>query len=197
MMRLSMFLLTFSAPGLAAAQCPSAADLHTGIALATSQGEVETFTRVDTHRVQSLYMYSDTAGSRVTLGKGVYVLEVLEVEYGIPVIGTRRTLTFPLLAEDMPQVAPWGGWSAKVDILDSDGPGSENHHYTFGAPTSQTIGACTYEMIPIELRYPSDKDVPDVDYLHYLPELGISYLARSDYDGQSEIYSYQTIRVAR
>jgi hypothetical protein len=183
-------------PGLVAAQCPVAADLETGIVLETIEGEVETFIRLDPHRVRSLFMHSENAGSRILLGKGVYVLELLEEEDGLPMVGTRTTYSFPLPVADLPPITPGGGWSTKAAVLDVDGLSSEAQHYIFGAQTRVTIGACSYDMIPIELRYRGDAGDADIDYLHYLPELGISYLARSDYGAQSDIYTYHTIRVA-
>lgn len=183
-------------PGLAAAQCPVAADLEKGIEIETVEGEVESFIRIDPHRVQSLLMYDEGAGTRILLGKGVYLLEVLDEEDGQPVVGTRATYTFPLPVADLPPITPGGGWSTKAAILDADGLSSEVQHYIFGAQARVTIGACSYDMIPIELRYRGEASEGDIDYLHYLPDLGISYLVRSYYGAHSDIYTYHTIRVA-
>ena len=67
---------------------------------------------------------------------------------------------------------------------------SEAQDYSFGAIDSRDYGGCSYAMMEITIRYPNEDDPLRRDVLHYLPDLGLSYLAEyHDKDG-SDVYDY-------
>ena len=195
-MRLTPILLAATLPHMALAECPVADDLATGIVFEVGDSDTETFLRQDDQLIYATYEDKDGIGSRVLLGQGVYLLELVDTETGNPLQGTRSTYSFPLLPGQMPQILPGSTWTVKVATLDTEGLGEEVQHYSFGTAAEASFGACTYDMIPIEILYMEDSDEPTIDHLTYLPKLGISFLAATDYDGELERYFYHTIRRA-
>lgn len=198
-MRHVLMLLCLTAP-LGAAACPTGADLVGGIRLTDPDGVTETFREMQPGVVRGLYTLDDTTTIRNLLGQGVYLLEVVDLENGAPVPDTRSTYSFPIAPADMPRPTPNGGWTTKVATLIDGSLGSETQVYSFGALTTQTYGACSYNMIPITVSFPPDpSDYRDT--LHYLPALGFSYLAESAFteNGERNVdrYSYVTIEALR
>ncbi|MDQ2091321.1 hypothetical protein [Marimonas arenosa] len=70
-------------------------------------------------------------------------------------------------------------------VLDQGALRSEKQVYDFGVAEQMRIGDCSYTMIPVEIRYDDADD--DVDVLHYLPELGISYFAGGLENGKGDL----------
>jgi hypothetical protein len=77
----------------------------------------------------------------------------------------------------MPVPSPAGRWQVDVRVTDSSGVFPEGQMQAYGAITDLTIGACSYQMIPVLIAY--DTDDLYVEQINYLPELGIGYLVDS------------------
>ncbi|MBE9639466.1 hypothetical protein [Salipiger mangrovisoli] len=194
-MNLSPLVLAMTlVPGLAnAASCPTSADLDTGIRLRGAEGASELFTRQGPALVRSVYEQDGVAVTRTLLGSGLYVLETLDLEDGAPVPETRTTFGFPMPPAAMPMPKPAGSWTVKVTVTEAGRLGTEVQSYRFGPETEITFGACTYDMIPIIQHY----DDETIDYVTWLPELGLSFLSGfSDTEGQ-ERYDYFAIEAVR
>lgn len=194
-MRAIVMLASLAAPSGAAA-CPTGADLAGGIRLTDPDGITETFRQVQPGIVQGSYTLDDTTTVRNLLGQGVYLLEVVDLENGVPQPETRATYSFPLSPPEMPQPRPGGGWSTKVASLVQGAFETETQEYRFGALTTIAFGGCVYDMIPVEVRFPPDPS-DYVDTAHFLPELGFSYLAESAFteNGVRDVQSYRYVTI--
>ena len=192
-------IFMLSATGLAQAQttCPTGADMTKGVRFHIVGGESETFRQLPNSVVEARYQLSPGEIIRTLLAKGVYLLEVIEFENGKALFDTRTTYAFPLEPTNMPAPNPGNGWSTTVAKLDMGELGQEVQVYSFGQMVTQTYGACSYQMMPIEIQYPEEDDSKRREILHYLPELGLSYLA--EYHGQdgSDVYIYTNIEVLK
>ena len=176
-------------PTLAFAECPTGADLTTGIRVTEPDGATDTYTRESAHLVESQYRFEPGEGARSLLAQGIYMVLAQDVEAGTIVPGTRSTYTYPLPPEQMPIPEPGGSWTADVVTLDSEGIARETHVMTFGALSRITFGPCSYGMIPIEIRYGEE----DGELLHYLPELGFALLGAYGVGSNRETYVYSKI----
>lgn len=189
-MALSLALQTIS--GTALAQCPTSEALAAGIRFGIDGGDTETFRSFAPGVIVSLYEAADPPASRVLLAQGVYLLDLIDIEDGKPQPGTRTTYSYPMKPPDMPVPQPGGSWSVTAAVFDMGDLRSEEQVYSFGAAATATYGTCRYDMVPITITYPGDTG-DAVDVLHYLPSLGLSYLAQSTYDGTTDRYDYTSI----
>lgn len=195
MKRLLSTLALTLCPIAALADCPTGENLNNGIRFQVIGGDNEVFRTHGTPGVvEAFYNASDGYTTRTLLGQGVYLLEVLDFENNEPVPDSRSTYGFPTTPAEMPLPKPFGGWAVKVGTLNSDGPGSEVQSYSFGDMTEYSFGACTYQMIPVHIRYEDDEAV---DVLHYLPQLGLSYLAEVRSVDGTDVYSYYQIEAVQ
>ncbi len=180
-MRALLLALTCFASPLAA-QCPIASDLETGIRLVDKEGATETYQTFGDNHVRGVW--SDNSGtlSKFVLLKGLYIVEQFDLEDGNARPDTRSTHSYPLNPEDAPIPVAGGRWDTKVVTMDNDGVESRVESYLFGTPTRVTIGGCGYDMIPVTGIYHGDDGYEET--LHYLPELGFSYLSEARYKGE-------------
>ncbi len=184
--------LAAAAGGAAAQPCPVAADLAGGIVFSVGEGEREVFRSLGAGRVEAVYHYGDGTQSRAVLGQGVYLLDRADILDGRVLADTRMRFDFPLTPDRMPVPLAGGGWTVQVRVDDGAEITEEIQSYSFGPRTEYTIGGCTYAMIPIHLRYaPENEGLLEV--LHYLPQLGVAYMARSVYGGSDERYHYHRV----
>lgn len=198
----ALAVILAASPALAQAQCPTAEDLTKGIRFEIEGGDRETYRSFASGVIAATYESSEPPASRVLLAQGVYLLELVDLAEG-PVgpdsrvqPGSRTTYSYPMKAPDMPVPAPGGSWQVTAAMLSQGEIGSEKQHYGFGAMTRISFGACAYDMFPIEITYPGE-DGGTVDLLHYLPALGLSYLAASTYDGSTDRYNYIAIEALK
>lgn len=189
----ALTISALSLPVQAQSACPVGADMSKGVRFQISSGETETFQRLGNGLIQGFFEIDNGNAIRTLLGKGVYLLEIIDFEDGSAIMGSRTTYSFPSPPEDLPDPVAGGGWSVTVAKLDRGEFGSEAQVYSFGSTTRQTYGTCGYDMIPIEIRYPDENDPKRRDILHYLPEFQLSYLAEYHDEEASDIYSYFNI----
>lgn len=200
MIRFPLTALLLAATGIAGgaqAGCPTGADMTSGVTFRLSTGETESFRRLDNGLIQGLFAYEPDQASRTLLARGIYLLEVVTLENGKPDFTTRTTYSFPQPPSELPLPASGGEWSVTAATYGEGHIATERQHYAFGEMTRQSYGACSYDMIPITIRYPELDDEQRHDVLHFLPELGLSYLAEfHDKDG-SDIYDYISIETSQ
>ena len=84
----------------------------------------------------------------------------------------------------MPRPVPGGEWTANVVIFENGSISTGVQSHRFGDLSEITLGDCRYSMIPVEVQY--DNEDRSVDLLHFLPELGVSYLVGSAYGMDEE-----------
>ena len=196
----TMAAALIGAPALALAQCPTGADLASGISFRLDDGAKETYKAEGSDRVVVTYVAEDGYQSRLVLGKGIYLLEFAEVADGAVDPDTRVTYSHSLTPEKMPIPQAQGRWVSEVAVLDAGTPASEIHNHKFGPNTQITIGECSYDMMPITVFY-NDAD-RTIDHLEYMPSLGFAVLAGSSYLGEDEereeeFYTYFDIQAER
>jgi len=205
MLRLPALLTALILPlPLWAADCPTRGDLSSGgIAFGVDDSDTEIFHQKRPGLIESLYAYEgDTQNaSRAMLAQGLFVLELVELENGDPVPDLRSTYGFPVAGAELPvpqaDMPAGTGWTFTVAYNHAGDLGTETQIYTLQPGFEKRYGDCSYEVIPIELRYltgAGEGPGADRDELHYLPALGLSYLARSTFDGSEDIYNYHSIR---
>lgn len=183
--------------------CPVAADLTTGgIAFDVNGIDIEIFRQKRPGLIESFYAYEGDPGNgtRAMLAQGLYVLELVDLENGDITPDSRGVYSFPVAPSQLPlpdlQTSPGTEWTFTVAHNFSGDLGSETQVYTVMPKEEKSYGDCAYPMIPIQMRYTTDTG-EEIEMLHFLPDLGISYLASVAYDGGEDIYDYQTIRALK
>lgn len=177
----------------APAQCPVAADLAGGIRVHEEGPGYETFWQDTPGVVRGRYSNGETEVAQYLLGKGIYMLMVEDLDFeGKPVPGSRTIYAHEVAIAELPEPVPSSTWKAEVIVAQGGGGfSSETHLHGFAAMERVVLGGCGYDMIPIEIAY---EGLGSTDVLHYLPELGISYLAEVHWDGRpADIYPYDDI----
>lgn len=175
--------------------CPTAQDLERGIRFDLASAEWEVFTRTSDGLVQSDFHYGDGAGTRLLLAKGLYLLQIVDFDAQGVLSDTRQSFSYPLRPSEMPDPQPGGGWSVKAAVLGPEGLTEEVQVYDFGEMSQQTYGACTYAMMPITITYSVDgNQTMSTDFIHWLPELGLSFLAAFEDEQGLESYTYIGVR---
>ncbi|WP_294227270.1 hypothetical protein [uncultured Shimia sp.] len=188
LMRAALFALTFLATP-AFAQCPTAADMETGVRLTDLEGITETYTRDGDHFIRGEWDDGEHFGSRFLLLKGLYVVEQFDTEDGNVMTGSRSTHAYPLKPADAPIPVADGRWDTEVITLDFEGTHTTRETHIFGPSTQVTLGGCSYEMMPIIGIYHDDDGYEETMY--YLPELGFSYLVETRPKNEAaERYTY-------
>ncbi|MBN9887765.1 hypothetical protein [Salipiger abyssi] len=188
-----LFLCLLALPSVAPADCPTAADLDTGILFHLAGGDTELFRREDAQTVRSVYHYAEeNAESHVLLGRGMYVLAYGETQDGQPVPEGLMHYDFGRTPAEMPLPEPESGWTADVEVTATWGSEHEVQIYSFGPLSRVSFGDCSYDMIPVIQSYRPDP-LGTVEFVNWLPELGISYLSRiADREGEDR-YDYTGI----
>lgn len=178
------------------ADCPTAADLDQGIIFKSDVKYAELFRKLPSGIIETINSEDGKPTSRTLIAKGVYLLELIELENTNPLPSTRTTYAFPDAAADLPDPQPNQTFETTVAVWDRGEIRSEQQIYTSGALTSVTLGDCTYEMFPVTVTY-VDGDRSDKDMLHYLPALKVAYLAATTYDNSTDTYDYFSIEAAK
>ncbi|WP_422049077.1 hypothetical protein [Shimia sp.] len=193
-MRALLLALTCFASPLAA-QCPTASDMETGIRLVDMEGTVETYEAFGANHIRGAWEEGSEVLSKFVLLKGIYLVEYFDVSDGNAITSSRRTHSYPLPPEKAPLPVAGGRWDTKVVTMDSEGVVSGTESYLFGDPTQVTLGGCSYDMIAVTAIYHDDDGYQET--LHYLPELGFSYLSESkSKDAEPDRYVYVRIEAA-
>ncbi|MCR8550353.1 hypothetical protein M4578_21230 [Salipiger sp. P9] len=185
----ALFCALLALPSGALADCPSSADLDRGIRFHIEGGDTEVFRRYGPDVIASVYS-SGGEDTRVLLGRGMYVLEVADMSQGAPVAESATVYAFPMAPSEMPLPSPEAGWTVNVAVKEAQGLDQELQIYSFGPLSEVSFGECVYTMIPVIQSYRPDP-FEVVDFVNWLPELGLSYLVRStDVDGEDRyVYS--------
>lgn len=193
-MRALTFVITcFATPLLA--DCPTRADMTTGVMLREANGESETFTLGPNGFVRGIYEDGAGNGAHYLLLGGIYVVEVFDTENGAPIAGTRSTFAYPVTPSEVGPPTPGGRWDVTT-LINEQGSihqGDESHIY--GPNTEIMIGKCGYDMIPIISIYHSLNGYEE--RLNYLPEFGFAYLYEMKDPGEPPLtYDYVAIEAA-
>ena len=193
-MRLIFLAMSLGLGAPALADCPNAGDLGKGIRFTVDAVDTDAYRQIRPGVIESVFTAEDGYVNRSLLAQGIYLIELVDLVDGAPDPQTRITYAFPRKADDLDLPEPGGQVVYDLVINNLGDVTSEKQTYDFGLEAVINFGACEYRMIPIEIRYDPDPSA-GVDLLYYLPELGFSYFAGSDYEDGSDRYLYSNIEV--
>ena len=193
MRALALIFASLAAPALA--DCPTRADMKTGVMLRDAGGETETFRAGHNGFVRGEYEDGQGGGARYLLLAGIYVVEVFDTDNGDPIPGSRSTFFYPVTPSEMQPPTPGGRWDVETLANDQGDVHKGNESHIFGPVTDITIGTCTYDMIPIISIYHSLDGYEE--RLNYLPEFGFAYLVEMKDPGEAPFtYDFVSIEAA-
>lgn len=157
-------------PGLAAAQqvCPTGADLADGIVVTYAHGGIDTFT-ADPLTPGAVIWQGELQGQSLgttALAHGYIYLRATGPN------GQEVRYDYSLLPADLPQPEPGGSWEVVATVTADGVESTERQIHSFGTMGSLTLGACTWEILPITIDYPAY-----TEDLLWFPALGLSVRA--------------------
>ncbi|CUH75331.1 hypothetical protein [Tropicibacter naphthalenivorans] len=182
-------------PGAALAQCPTAADLETGIRFQVDENDIEIFTNLTEDVVQSDFWAGGEPmeGSVSQYSRTGYLLQFVSREGGEIKPEWRTTYAFPYAPGDLPVLQPGDSFQWDVMMRNQDGLMKENHLFEVQAPVQRTYGNCTYEVIPYSVTYVDGSDKPNKDTMDYLPGLGVTLWVETTWDGTTDVMEYKLL----
>ncbi|WP_296420313.1 hypothetical protein [Pseudooctadecabacter sp.] len=179
------------------ADCPTGADLESGIVFTTDTGETDTYTSRPNGIVQIDALSPENVTYRTLLGKGIHVLQLSDLENGQVLSDSIVSTSYPMAAAELPVPEPGTRWRVDTMINAYGDIYPETQTQTYGQMTAYTVGDCTFDAIPAKFRYESDGFTINEDII-YLPDLGLSLLvAYEDTDAPREDYAYVAVTVAQ
>lgn len=178
--------------GAAAAQdsCLTARDLSRGIEMRFSEGDVFSVSRGRDGNLVLVENYSDGSASIQYVGAyALYIEREVELSNGRPDAATEIRIDFGQPSITLPKPEAGGNFTVQTTNLFADGTErAEVYEANFGAMSQMTFGNCTYDMLPVRLRYswPGESDGMNLEYT-YFPDLGAAFLASSQFDGEERL----------
>ncbi len=184
-------LLLGASPALA--QCPTAADLRSGVSFTLADGSTEVFRRIGPDKIEAIFADRLGGTTRNVLAKGIYLVDVGDLVGGKLDPVTRSVTTFPVSDANLPDPTPGTRWNVEVIAKEAVGTIRSKEEYVFGSKSTFAIGSCTYSAVPITLTY---LDLPRGNFDEYiwLDELGLSVVVKESY-GVGDVDNYRYTRV--
>lgn len=161
--------------GPALAQCPTAADLRSGVRVTESDGTTNVFTAVGDGIVQNDGATTGGYTYRNLLAQGTHLIGLSDTDGGEDIPNTVRRMEYDMAIPALPVPAPGMRNTYETVVTVSDGSYDETQTQVWGQPTRLTIGDCTYDMIPGKLVY-TNRDFVVREGLYYLPALEFALL---------------------
>jgi hypothetical protein len=176
--RLGLWLAVL--PGLAAAECPTAADMARGVEIVFANGDVTVMRDLGAGmiEVEEYYSWHDE-GRRYFAYLGLYVTDEGPMTWdGSQGEGAEVRTYYPLDVLEMP--VPMAGlpdWEGELRRdIGTDLAEKPAYVVKFGAMEPVVIGGCTYDAVAVgESLRPGAEDQKD-QYSWYLPELGAGFI---------------------
>ena len=180
------------------AECPVAADLDSGIRVIETDGTVNLFVNIGDGVVQNDGVAPDGYRFRNILAQGTHLVELGDVDDGSYILGTQQSVSYGVPRGSLPIPTANSTWSVETVVtLDDGGSYPETQSQRWGAPTTLSIGDCTYDMIPAKLTY-INSDYEVYEGLHYLPALGLALLNTYQIKGDvPSVYTAARIEAVR
>lgn len=181
------------------ADCPTGADLATGIRVTETDGTTHVYTGLNNGIAQVDITYTDGAQSRNLLAQGTHVLRLAEVENGAIVVSSISATTYPLPATDLPIPTAGSVWTVDTTVLSLDETYAETQSQRWGDTFELTIGSCIYDAIGGALVYSTELS-SFTEGVYFIEDLGIGLLYVYDHmeaDGPAEVFSYINIEAVK
>jgi hypothetical protein len=163
--------------GAAFAECPrSTADTADGIYVTFNEFHVRYDLLADGTVIEQETSFEDGTGFRVNSLRGAYVLRSWSTENGLLVADTSEVTTWEVGAANLPVLMAGQTWSGNTVRLHDDGERNvETVTVAIDPARVMSIGSCTYDAWPIVVTTSAGGGALDfIDYLTYLPSLGIA-----------------------
>jgi hypothetical protein len=195
-MRIALIVLTLILPAAAwSKECPTDKNLSTGIRLSQGKtGETELFRKLPNGLIEVTFT-SEAHQGRFLLAHGIYIVKYHDQKDGLPIPRSEVIYEYPLQYNETPLPKPGKVWKTELLVKRVGDLSRERHHYRFGDLETISFGPCDYEFIPVELVEASDNKTRDL--LHYIPSLGISYVAGYEDESGKDTYSYDKIEALK
>jgi hypothetical protein len=179
-MRVRLGLWLMAMPGMVAAECPTAADMASGVEVTFANGDVTILRDVGAGmiEVEEYYSWHDE-GRRYFAYLGLYVTDEGPLTWdGTEGDGALVRTYYPVDVLEMPlptaETPDWEG-VLRRDI-GADLAETPNYHVRFDAMDPVTIGGCTYDAVAVgESLRPGAEDQKD-QYSYFLPDLGAGFI---------------------
>lgn len=179
----------------ALADCPTGADLATGIRVIDDAGANSVFRAVSPGVVQQDGAYDDGYAFRTMLAHGTHILQLSDMENGAVLPDSVVNTAYPTAANTLPVPTPNSEWNVLTTIRGYGDIYAEQQTQDWGRTFTLTVGACSFDAIPGKIRYTSEGFRVD-EGLYYLPELGIALLHSYD-DAESEPETYEILSIQK
>lgn len=164
--------------GAALAECPrSMADTADSIYVTFNDFHVRYELLADGTVMEEETSFEDGTGFRVNSLRGAYVLRSWSTENGLLLADTSEVTTWDIGVANLPVLTAGQTWSGNTVRLHDDGDRNvETVTIAIDQAEIMSIGACTYDAWPIVVTTSATgggaRDF--IDYLTYLPSLGIA-----------------------
>ncbi|MGR3640665.1 hypothetical protein [Alterinioella nitratireducens] len=163
--------------GAALAECPtSIADTTDSIYVTFNDFHVRYELLSDGTVMEEETNFDDGSGFRVNSLRGAYVLQSWSTQNGMIVPQTGEATTWAVGPVNLPVLSAGQSWSGSTVRLHDDGARAvETVTVATQAARQTMIGTCAYESWPMVVTTSPDDGTADyIDYLTYLPSLGIA-----------------------
>lgn len=166
-------MAALASPVAAQTGCPVAADLAGGIRIDYDDGLSEVHVATAPDRV---FVKGYDGGSPVhvmELAQGTHLLTFVVPDDP----ASLQTYDYGMQPAELPVPVAGGRWNVDVRATLDGQTRIETQSQVYNTETAVTIGDCRYRAIPVMIAY----DTPDsyIELIHFLPDLGISYLVWS------------------
>lgn len=164
------------AAGAALADCPAdMSDAADGVYVSFSDFYVRYDRLADGTVLEQEVYQDDGTGFRVHSLSGAFVMTSWSTRYGAIVTGTTETTEYAVGVENLPTLFPGQTWEGSTVRRHDDGTTNvETVAVSVDPERAVTIGACSYQGWPIEVRTTGSDGGVFVDALTYMPTLGFA-----------------------
>lgn len=165
------------AAGTAAADCPtSIADTADSVYVTFGNFHVRYELLADGTVIEEETNFDDGSGFRVNSLRGAYVLQSWSTQHGMLVPNTSEITTWAVGPVNLPVLSAGQTWSGSTVRAHDDGTRNvETVTVAVQQARPTTIGNCPFESWPMVVTTSPDDGAADyIDYLTYLPTLGIA-----------------------
>ena len=163
--------------GAALAECPrSMSDTADGIYVTFNDFHVRYDMLADGTVMEQETSFEDGTGFRVNSLRGAFVLRSWSTENGLLLANTSEVTTWEIGVANLPVLSAGQTWSGETVRLHDDGERNvETVTVAIDPAVVTSIGSCSYDAWPIVVTTSAGGATRDfIDYLTYLPSLGIA-----------------------
>lgn len=159
----------------ALAECPTGADMDTGVRIYESNGTQSIMRDLGDGVVTLDGVLSDGRGFRTLLGRGAHVLVISDTENDVNIPGSVLTNTYEMAPADMPLPDPFAKITFQTEVDAYGNEFSETQTQAWGGVFDFAIGDCTYQALPGKIVYTNGTRTIN-ESVTYIIDLGFVFL---------------------